>query len=1265
MPSQQGMLLDALRGSAPPGALVGVIRFDVSGSLDAAGFQAALDSTIANHPALRAAFIWKGLKVPVQAIQKHVALPVNWLEWEEQDPMHFEARVAERIDHERKKVFDLSAAPLMRCTVIKRSHDAHIVIWIVHHALCDGWSGNILINEVLCRLNGAAFGPDLSLRRYLVWRKRRNQTADLSFWRGYLQHAEPAVELALPDPCPLVQPPPPGPNCVYVPVPKELQELASSCARSMRVTYPNFLAAAFAMTLRRYGAGDDVLFAMTNAGRPSEVPELDKGVGAFLNTLPVRAEIDKNVSVREFVGAFSTDMDKRRSHDTTALSDVLKVSPFRTGRELFRSIFVFEGLPSISTSTGDIGLGNVEVFGPTEDEFALLYHPGGAPKLQIYPPASCARTHSGAIAFGRDFLSIVGQLAQAPDNAVKTVTRAALAADPAPPNDAESYPLILDTIEAQASKTPDALAVISASGTLTYGALTQAAKATAERLRGIGVGQGDIVPIFSPRDLEAIVAMLGAWYCRAAYVALDPSYPEAHNSQILDQIAASVMLVSPSHLNLAPKSVRAEPIDIHARASNISNTRPSGADLAYVLFTSGSTGVPKGVMISHENLAYSTEVRNMVYDRSPTCFLVVSPLAFDSSVPGIYWTLSTGGTLGLADDGAPFDPFSLRQRLRDWSVDHLLCLPSLYRTILEAGSGAPLPSLATVIVAGEALDKSVIRLHRSSGSKARLVNEYGPTEGTVWCSVFDATDHMANEVPIGRAIPGSQIDIVDPDGASLPVGSLGEIVLSGPGVFQGYLNAPDLTGKALIESTHPHHAPIYRTGDLGREGPDGHFYCLGRLDNQVKIRGKRVELSEVEAAILATRLCETTAVIAVLKETTTRILAFVQSAEYEQADRIRNMITARLPSHMIPDQVIALPDWPKLPNGKTDRKALQDLAAVSDETQPRYGTAPEGFIEETLAAIWKECLGLTEVWCEDDFFDRGGDSLKSIQVVLEAERAGIRIDPFEVFDHPTLGGLSRHVAGRNEEIGPKDLAGQAALIRPKAADKTFIMVHGSHKMCARLARSIGSDNALFYYFSAHVRGSLPSPSIVDEARTIADQLVVARPNGPVVVGGYSAGGQIAVEVARILQARGRAVDGLFLLDPSWEFARALGKGGQTVRPIPPAQLYLVKALTVARIAAAKLANWLQPGNTAARATLIAQLTRRALLRHTIRPTSIKTTIYSSKEAYQRGLHDQWDDVVFSDLLVVPSTHDHLGLQSDDAALFDWTSRMAKQFVPRT
>ncbi len=566
-----------------------------------------------------------------------------------------------------------------------------------------------------------------------------------------------------------------------------------------------------------------------------------------------------------------------------------------------------------------------------------------------------------------------------------------------------------------AASQPDAVAVRQGSQCLTYEELDHRANQLAHHLQARGVEADTLVALCIDRSLDMVVSILGILKAGGAYVPVDPTYPTDRIAFIVEDTAATV-LVTQSRLasdfaNSGAQLVcmdtdRAE-ISAHSTAPP---TCPAGpGSLVYVIYTSGSTGKPKGVVITHEKLVISNNARMQAFGHCPESFLLLSSVAFDSSVVGIFWSLCGGGSLLLMPEGLEKEIASIGAYIAEHGASHLLTLPSFYRHILEQCQSDQLSGLRAAIVAGEACPLKLVQHHKRALPSVGLFSEYGATETTVFSSVYDCLDQTAPIAPLGAPIDNMQMYVLDPHLNPCPTGVPGEVHFGGPALAVEYLHREELTAERFVSNPFRAGANerLYKSGDLARFCENADLEFLGRLDNQVKIRGFRIELEEIEVALLRHAAIKEVAVLALADlSDEKRLVAYAsfESGQSATVAELRDCLLQTLPEFMLPAVFVFLDDMPRTPNGKVDRKNLPAPGGDRPDLESSY-EAPSSPLEEQLAGIWCEVLGLEQVGVNDNFFELGGDSILSIQVVSRANQAGLKITPRQVFENQTVAEL--------------------------------------------------------------------------------------------------------------------------------------------------------------------------------------------------------------------------------------------------------------------
>lgn len=1035
--TQEGLLYHSL-AEPDSGVYINQVITPISGDLDADLFAECWNAVVARHETLRTAFVWDGLEDPLQVVRSAVRTEWHHLDLSALSAGEQDRRIAEFLRSDRHRGFSLAEAPLCRMALVRLGDGRWKWIWTFHHLIVDGWSANLIIDEVFERYGAGSetlhFPRAPRYRDFVAGYLARDEDREEAFWRELMLGFTEPHRLAIPGL-------PPAPEAArfqtnWFEIGARTSREIVAAARSLNVTLNAMFLGAWAIVLSRWTRSTDVVFGTTVAGRPGSLAGVEHATGLFINTIPQRFDVDPNAQLGSWLRDVQRVHIETREFEQTPLAAIQRWSDVEPGRAMFDSILVFENYPrhERSNGNGEIRVGERTYFEQSNYPLAMLVIPDDVIRLQVVSDGT--RFSEAAVeSLASQVEAVLAAMVAQPDGRLGSYTlvdeqdEAWLRKVGAGPEQVREPVTIHELIGRAAAASPEAVAVIDPTGSTTYSALMDRAGGVAVRLRAAGVGPNHLVGLHVHRSTEMIAGMLGILLAGGAYVPLDPAYPAAHLHHLLSDSEIDVVLTSSDLADGVPDDVGVVLVDgesavVDADADAVGSPPAAATDLAYVIHTSGSTGRPKGVMVTHGNLVSSTRARDVHYGAPVETFLLLSSFSFDSSVAGIFWTLSGGGTLVLPAPGQEHDVETLLELAHRHRVTHTLCLPSLYEVLLEHSEGGELESLEVAIVAGEACPDRVLDAHRKQLPDAALHNEYGPTEGTVWCTAHEASG--ADEVlPIGRPIAGARVFLLDNQGNVVPPGFVGEICIAGSGVVPGYLGRPDLTAERFV-STQVLGATerLYRTGDLGAWREDGVLLYFGRSDAQLKVRGHRIEASAVETALRGYPAVREAVVVgrSAPDRPATQLVAYAAiDGDDLDTDDLKRTLAAVLPEFMVPDIVVPLETMPRLPNGKVDMAALPDPRA--------FVRAGGGFVEprtdaeRVLASIWSDLLEIESVGVQDDFFELGGDSIISIRMISRARQAGIQLTPGQITSHPTIEQLAvastGQVSQRSEPVsGP-------------------------------------------------------------------------------------------------------------------------------------------------------------------------------------------------------------------------------------------------------
>jgi amino acid adenylation domain-containing protein/non-ribosomal peptide synthase protein (TIGR01720 family) len=1030
----------------------GTAAYNISLVLSLAGLlrPACLARSLAEirrrHESLRSTFVEQG-GVPVQRIAppEPVPLPVVDLRALPRTPRQAEERRLER--DSRQRSFDLARGPLLRAGLLRWADREHTLLLTYHHIVADGWSAGILLRELATLYQAFAGGLPSPLSElpiqyadYACWQREwlagEVLGGHLGYWRERLAGVPP-LALPLDRPRPQVQTYR-GARQAFS-LDRELSAALQQRARADRATlFMTLLAAVGALLARSTGQRDFAVGTfVANRGRP----EVEGLIGFFVNNLALRVDLSGDPTFRQLLAGVRQRTLEAYAHEETPFEKVVEELrlPRDLGRTpLFQVMLVHQNWRAASFTIPDLGVRSRAVGGEranfdltvwTEDtpeglRLSLEYNRDLFDAATIRRWAGhLERLIRGALDRPETALSELPLLADAQRHQLCEWNDTLV--------EVEDRLCLHQLSELQARRTPDAVAVVGERGALTYRELNARANRLAHRLIRFGLGPEARVALCLERTPELIVGALGILKAGGAYVPIDPSSPRERIEFVLADSGAALLLTAgqpAASLHDGALPVLRLDADDADRAAAMAADEDDPAvavdpeNLAYLIYTSGSTGRPKAVMCRHKSVVSYTlaAARAFGLGRDDRVLQFLS-LSFDASAEEIYPCLTRGATLVLRDEAMLGSATQFLDTCRRWRLT-VLDLPTAFWHELVAQSGESLASLARsvrlVIIAGEqALPERLAAWHRAVGDRVRLVNTYGPTEATIVATSCDlslatAREHENPPVPIGRPVANLQVHLLDRDLQLLPIGVTGELYLAGIGLARGYLARPDLTAAAFVPNPHAYlgegGARLYKTGDLGHYLPDGRIEFLGRADRQVKVRGFRVELGEIESRLRDHPAVRDAVVVAQREpDGGTRLVAYLAGAvELLPSTReLRDFLHAKLPAYMAPSAVVPLAAFPLNTSGKIDRQALPLPAAPSMEQEDQ--PAPRTPMEELVAGVWCEVLRLDQIGVHDDFFALGGHSLRATQVASRLRQAlGHEVPLRTLFEAPTVTALA-------------------------------------------------------------------------------------------------------------------------------------------------------------------------------------------------------------------------------------------------------------------
>ncbi|SHE59521.1 amino acid adenylation domain-containing protein, partial [Seinonella peptonophila] len=1012
-PAQQGILFHALY-EENMGVYLNQICFTLRGEVDLPVYQQAWRTAIDKFSVLRTAFMWEELQQPLQIVWQRADLPWHEEDWRSYSSAQQEKKWQQLMQEDRRRGFSLDRPPLMRISIIRMDEEQYQVLWTFHHLILDGWSFSLLLQETcyyyqqLLQQQCVEEIPEQSFRDYVAWIQQQDQASAERFWKErlatvteptflpvqpnrYLSESQPSMLFATFE------------EWLDEEWTKQLEEVA----RRHQLTLNTWIQGAWALLLNRYTSQEQVLFGTTVSGRPVDLDRFESMIGMFINTLPSLVRVEPGKTVLDWLKELQQQQAEAREYEYTSLVDIQSWSQLPQGTSMFESLIAFENYPLEQFHAGNVRIEGLYAVERTNFPFNLLVVPG----RRMLFKWSWDRSKFADSAIRRLISHFVHLLQQMIKNPTGLHLEQIQLLYPDELRqfhewDGEKLPysqhsMLHHLIEEQVDQAPDQIALIDQAHQITYQELDERANRVAGQLLSSGVLPEERVGICLHRSIDMVVAILGVLKAGAAYVPLDPAYPEERVRYMLEDSAAVVLLTEKSLLNrFSDLELEQYCLDDEMLWLNIPSVRPrlelNPEQLAYIIYTSGSTGKPKGVMIEHRNAVSFISWAHQVFSQQELGgVLAATSICFDLSVFELFAPLSCGGKVIIADDILQLPQLKGREL-----VTLLNTVPSAMAELLRM-EVIP-PQVMTVNLAGEPLPTDIVRQLYERESIQHVYNLYGPSEDTTYSTFYLVPKGRELAPAIGRSIANSSAYVLDQYQQLLPIGVPGELYLGGHGVARGYRNQPQLTKEKFI--IHSEFGRLYRTGDLVRWNEDGQLEFLGRIDHQVKIRGYRIECGEIEALLRQHEAIHDVVVVARNDVGIGQQLVAYLTGEDHLVDWTE-YLRQYIPDYMVPAFFVTLDELPLTPNGKVDRKALPKPQQQGSYSQEELTT-----VEQLIRDIWKTVLPISPQGKQSHFFQLGGHSLLATRVVARMNEVFQLKMPLRVlFEAPTIEQLAMAV----------------------------------------------------------------------------------------------------------------------------------------------------------------------------------------------------------------------------------------------------------------
>ncbi|MBW4848951.1 MAG: amino acid adenylation domain-containing protein [Bacillaceae bacterium] len=1131
-PMQEGMLFHTLHHQEK-GFYVEQMDMNVKGTLHHDLLEKSMNIIVERYDIFRTVFLHEKVKRPVQVVLKERPFTLDVVDLQDLSEDEQLERIEKFKQRDQLRGFDLSKDSLMRASVFQTGSASYRWIWSYHHILLDGWCFGLVVQELFAIYHALLHDVPYKLepvkpyKEYIKWLEKQDKQASLQYWQQSLagfdgqstfkeqrkqtnEHELGEIEWSMS---------------------KEETAALSELALQQNATLSSALQSVWSVLLSRYQRSNDVLFGTVVSGRPADLAGVDRMVGLFINVIPRRIQLTEHMTFRALLSETQQQSLAAEPHQYIPIYDIQA----KTGQQqLIDHIVVFENVPAAKKDEQEARLGftveNMNVYEKSNYDLNLLASPGEELLLKL---AFNKRAFDPQFVHKlKEQLSLlINEAVKHPDQSVHTLPlvtkqeKQQILEEWNAPELEHDQLYLSKWFEHNVGKQPNAVALSAEEQTMTYAELNEQANRLARHLQKNGAEHRTVIAILADRTPELIVSLLAVLKAGAAYVPIDPDYPESRIQYMLKDSGATHLLTHSSFIGQAKglgftgTYLFADDQEISLMSSENLPLEAGLHDTAYIMYTSGTTGQPKGIMTTHSNIARVVKNTNYLTISETDTLLSLSNSVFDGFTFDVYGALLNGAKLVLPKKDTILDMHELTELIKRESISVMFVPTALFNLLVDEETDW-MHSVRKVLFGGERASVQHVRKAFDVMGKGRLINVYGPTESTVFATYYpvdEAPPIEAHSIPIGKPINQTGAYILSQQGQLQPIGMVGELCLSGKGLAKGYLNRPDLTKEAFI--THPFAAGqrLYRTGDLAYFRADGLIEYAGRVDDQVKIRGHRIELTEIEAHLLMHPGVKQAALITDQHGSQhTRLLAYMTcEKEWEdKVDVIKSGLKEKLPAYMQPHELIRLEKIPLTPNGKVDKRQLPKPEAPQGN---RHVKLPANEVEQKLLVMWREVLERDDISTDDHFFELGGHSLKAMSLLSKVSKEfDVQVPIHLLFETPTIEAISRYIQQQDHEAAGYLVFNESqtptVFALPPLPGYGFIYQEAAKTLdCVRLIAFdfIEADHRMTQYVQ-HIQH--------------------LQPEGPLTLMGYSGGCYLAFDLVQSLEQAGRTVDKVIMID---------------------------------------------------------------------------------------------------------------------------------------